>query len=123
MGYEIKLIIGEVHSHGREEGRAWLQVWAQIDLCKPGYESKICNLPRQESDGVPVYFYGIDGNTEVTKDPYGQECIAVPIQAVLSALETDRANDPKYRRFHWACDLLASIIKGSPEASVVLYGH
>lgn len=95
-----------------------------IDICKPGYDSNIFNL--QSVDGKqPVFFYGTDGNTPITKDSYGTRLVAYKPADVLKALKKDAKADD-YRRFLIAVDFLASLIKnfgGDECLAIVLYGY
>lgn len=120
MGYEVKIIVaGALSSYS--ESPKWLNVIAQIDMCKPGYESNLYRLCKNRV-GTPVFFYAEDGNTEITEDHYGEPLVAIPIHEVLQAVETDRANDP-YWRFDLACQTLAVIAKNYPTAVCALYGY
>lgn len=123
MGYEVKLYAGRVTTQGRDGLGHWLQIWSMFDLCTPGYDSETYKLSADHSIGVPIYFYGTDGNTEITSDCYDKRLKAIPLDDALKALETDSGSD-SYRRFKIAVDVLRSLKEHSGESlSVVLYGH
>ena len=127
MGYEIRLYIGRTDGKpsSMDNGHSWLQVYAMVDLCKPGYDSAIYLLNRGKV-GEPteplVFFYAEDGNTSVQEDRYGTKLRAYPIAAVLDAIQSDAQRD-QYRRFDWALATLKAIHKDEPSAVVALYGY
>ncbi|CAH9013223.1 hypothetical protein VP199E371_P0082 [Vibrio phage 199E37-1] len=154
MGYEIKLIIGEVGTSGDKYKRSdvgevdgnsvyypylkdslgnliktkvketYFMVAAQVDLCKPGYNSSILNALRKNEDpNHEYYYYGYDGNTRVTEDCYGDKSDIHSIDEIINALRKD-VEDSDYRRFKWALSLLESIKEnGGSELKVMWYGY
>ena len=136
MGYEIKLYLGRIHdinAMDEDKEEHYFSVVAWIDLSKPGSNAEILNIDRKL--GQRVYLYGIDGNTRISSDPYGDWLFAIPAKRVLDALRDDWARSKKecktwtgygYRRFYMAIPLLDRFIEtfGPKEnPSVVIYGH
>jgi hypothetical protein len=124
MGYEVKIFVGQVHvGQQRDKLGSWFQVWGMFDIRKPSYESRICKLALDGDTGAPIYFYGLDGNTEVTHDCYDKRLKAISLQSAYDALVED-SKDDDYRRYRVAADLLRSVLDNSGgQMSVVLYGY
>lgn len=122
MGYEAKMLVGEVSApfSGDEARGSWFRVIAMLELCKVGSDLHLAGAVSNR----PVFFYGIDGNTEVTEDDYGKRLTALEVQEVLRDLQNANAKEP-YRRFQMAIELLESITDKFPtdRLGVVLYGH
>lgn len=156
MGYEIKMIVGK-SSPARNEfklsserydddsgfkperdesgnilytGRKghWFSVFAEIDLCKLGYQddalnrliSKSHETAKENNPTEFYFFYGSDGNTEIKDDRYGSFFWPVPVREVLHAI---REVGSDYRRLKWAEALLASMADDMEEIEVIFYGH
>ena len=145
MGYETKLIIGksghsfkevqqakdgaymkDKYGHFIHTGRQeiYFSEYAQINLCKCGYDSNISaiDFKNKESESVVWFWYGEDGNKEVKEDRYGDSSRPVAISEVIEALKKD-IKLYGYRRFDWALALLESISKSEPDAEVLFYGY
>lgn len=128
MGYEMRLYIGRTNGKpsSLDNGHAWLDVYAMVDLCKPGYDTSIYEMTgrgaKKERSEPLVYFFAEDGNTSVQEDRYGDKIQAIPIHKVIEAIQKD-AKRSTYRRFHWALTMLEAIAKDDPEAVVALYGY
>lgn len=126
MGYETKLLIGTRSKFGNvDEEIKWFNIYASIDLCKCGYDSNIGNIPIAHKGSKPlVYWYGFDGNLEITKDRYDEMPKPISIQTVIKALEKDIKVD-QYHRFKWALSLLNGMQNecGREELEVLFYGH
>lgn len=160
MEYEIKMIIGRAtdarpeierdlslkfsdgsgHPSKKDEegqlvktGRAerYFMVYAELDLCKLGYQDDALNrlIKKSHEDAKRFwskefcYFYGTDGNTEITEDCYGEHFWPVPIEDVLAAI--NESIDPKepYRRLTWAKALLEVMANDSEKLTVLFWGH
>lgn len=125
MGYETKLIIGIAVDifHDLKEG-FYFDKYAEIDLCKMGYDSNIANIPNIFNQGTIPYYYADDGNTQISEDYYGGKLKPIDINIVIKALRKDVKKDD-YRRFKWALDLLTSMQKNAEneEITVMFYGH
>jgi hypothetical protein len=126
MGYEVELYIGERDEQFRHiDSVDYLRVIATVELCKPGYNSKIYSLSHNKDIGTPVFIYGSDGNTKITEDCYSKPLKSIPIADVIKAIKYDNKHE-LYRRFIIALELLQSIDenwkgdKYPPE--VVLFG-
>lgn len=121
MGYETKLIVGEVSEY--EKGCKWISISGILDLCKCG-DSELHKLDWQNKTGkAKVYWYGLDGNTRFIKDSYDDMPNPLPINDVIEALVKDSKKD-SYRRFKWALGMLKAIKDNSGEGqSVLLIGH
>lgn len=52
MGYETKLIIGQIYEHStvEENGAKWFSKMAMVDLCKCGYEGSLPLLIQKATD-------------------------------------------------------------------------
>lgn len=128
MGHEIELVVGLVHKetyYGDEttKGKDWLQVFANVDMRKPGYSSNLRRL-NDATKATSVHLYAImgDGDTSVVEDRYGAELTPIPIQDVINALRMDAKTD-NYRRIHWALALLEAMVIDNENFSVVLWGY
>lgn len=129
MGYEVKVYVGERSKHDtmREDGHAYFSVVGMVDLCKPGYGSKICKLCGEDSANEmfpAVSAYLRNGDDREKEDCYSKKLRAVPIDLVINALEQD-CKDNEYWRFPLALELLksaqANYKRGGLE--VILYGY
>ena len=131
MGYEIKLYLGS-HSDIRfsdDPPEQYFSIVAWIDLSKPG-TSNLTKIDKKCYQSV--FFYGIDGNTKISFDPYGSSLHAIPAEIVLIALQKDwknskcnYKNDYGYRRFYMAIPLLERFIETfqNENPCVVIYGY
>jgi hypothetical protein len=123
MGYKTKLIIGTKNSNNifKENGYNWLNVIAEIDLCK----SVFCDTYiDKEKDTEKMFIYGSDGNTKITKDLYNSPLFAIDPKKVLEMMLA--ANKiAKYRRYNAAISMLKSLIKDfkGEDLTCILYGH
>ena len=73
-----------------------------------------------------VYWYDVDGNTQLTHDPYGKPIRAFPVEFVLSRIETQP--DENDIRGLWAVELLQrarQLNKEHPQLKLMtaLYWH
>ena len=133
MGYEVNVIIGEISEVIKpEDGKCYMNVISTFDLCKVSLSDLKAALKGkgirileriEEMKIIPVYFYGTDGNTRITKDLYDEELIAFEPGLLLEELKKLREKD-NYRRFPPCIALLESLLAsfGSP-FYVVLFGH
>lgn len=158
MGYEIKLYIGKAYRDCEEIARdmskpyedgsgfeyqkdkdgnyvktgrieKYFSVYAMVDLCKCGYDSKIYDLSgkshklaNENKDKYFYYFYGSDGNSQVVEDRYGDYMYAMPIKDTIKALTADRQKD-EYRRYKWAIALLNSMKDDQENLEVLFFGY
>ncbi len=123
MGYEIKLHIGTIYKFDHTK-RSWFQEIAMVDLCKPGYQSKIFELSTLV-EKEKVYLYASNGNTHIIKDMYDKQLTAINAGVVLSTLKEDNQKEP-YRRFEIAIALLETMLKDNEwkeNLKVVLFGY
>lgn len=128
MGYEVQMLVGKVHENMKgftddTKDKPWFNIYATVDLCKPG-AAEILKL-KENTKADPVYVFAImgDGDTPVVDDRYGVPIIPIPIQDVLEALHTDQRND-YYRRFGWAIALLESMVQEEGgQLSVAFWGY
>ena len=112
---------GELIKTGRKE--TYFMVYAVIELCKCGHESAISKIDFKNTDESHYwYWYGIDGNTQIVEDCYGEKSKPIPIKTVIDALEADVTNDD-YRRFKWALGSLLAMKDDPEEIEVLFYGH
>ena len=157
MGYETKIIIGksttptpeweEDKEHPFDDGsgfpykmdklgreiptgrmETYFSVYAELDLCKLGYQDDELNRLAQKSHDKAKgkqfwFFYGTDGNTRITEDSYGAGMTPMPIGKVLKAMKASIDKDDPYRRLAWAIALLESMAKDSEGLEVLFYGH
>lgn len=129
MGYEVQMLVGKVHENMKgytddSKDKSWFQIYATVDLCKPGYDAVVMKL-KNATKADPVYMYAImgDGDTEVTEDRYGESVFPIPVQDVLEALHADQRND-YYRRFSWATALLQKMVaEENGQLSVAFWGY
>ena len=127
MGYETKLVVGMPYTHIDRDGGIYFMVYAEVDMCKMGYDANISKLDWKNTSTSPEpYWYYFRGESEdkVIEDKYGDKSRPVPIGEVIEALEQDVARDD-YSRFKWALDLLKSMddSKGYAGLSVMFYGY
>jgi hypothetical protein len=123
MGYETKVIIGTKNSNNifKENGCNWLNVIAEIDLCKSVFYDTYID---KEKDTEKMFIYGSDGNTKITKDSYNSPLFAIEPKKVLEMMLA--ANKiAKYRRYNAAIAMLKSLIKDfkGEDLTCILYGH
>lgn len=123
MGYEVKLVLLDKREIHVSETHHYGSVIAIIDLSKTSDTVNTGIVEAEVSSGVPIEFYFPgDGDTEVHKDCYGKNLLAIPAQKMLDALNADP--DKKYRRYRMARPLLKEFIKGFGDtAYVACYGH
>ena len=128
MGYELELLVGQVHKEpdyvtDATKGKDWFQIFANVDLCKYGYESNLHKL-NDATEATPVHAYAImgDGDTPVVEDRYGADLTPIPIQDVINALRMD-AKEDDYRRIGWALVLLEKMAQDVNDLHVVLWGY
>jgi len=109
---------------GRTE--CWLDIYAEISLCKI-YKSALDSVHTQYKESPLlgkdhfVFVYQKDGNTQYTKDPYGDPLIVAPFQEVLDAVRKDSGRC-EYRRFKWLLALLESMKDEKEELVCAFYG-
>jgi len=124
MGYEVKLIVGvrtdQVNYEKPEQ--SWFHVYAEIDLSKIGNCPLGTLMSENQTKKPVVYWYGIDGDTTITEDKYGESYLPIPIKLVVKALEKCVAGDD-YMRFKWALALLKSMQDDTEDITVLAYGH
>jgi len=123
MGYETKLIIGQLTDMKgvKNSDCDWVNVISEIDLCKTGIIPDTYLVKYRDTH--KVFIYATDGDTEISKDRYGSQLFAVSPSEVLNLMV--KANKKqKYRRYNAAIPLLKSLIKDfGSDLTCVLYGH
>ena len=130
MGYELKVIIGELSRLQKEE-LSYMSVISIYDLCvvppiadlKAVLKSKGGKiLERQGSlEMLPIYFY--DGDKKKTRDEYDDVIFAFDPNLLLGALKDAEAID-HYRRYPPLIALLESLLANfETPFHVALYGH
>ena len=119
MGYDSTLYVVIEHKKMIADAKPWAEEIAKIEMC-------VCPLDVkwQKAEGLLL---GIDGNSHITEDRYGEALKAAPIDAIISAV-TEVAEKEHYRRAQVARDLLTSIKTYFKEADdeklmVYHYGH
>lgn len=124
MGYETKLIIGTL-THmkcfkDKNDCDLVLEI-ASINLCKSCFYDTWLN---KERDTHRVYFYGSDGNTEISTDRYGSQLFSIDPKEVLKLMEQENKPEP-YRRYNAAIPMLKSLIKDfkGEKLTCILYGY
>lgn len=128
MGYEVQMLIGRVHENMKgytadTKDKSWLQIYATVDLCKPGPGAVLELKDAAKAD--PIYVFPIMCNAEaqVFEDKYGAPIVPIPIQDVLEALYTDQRND-YYHRFRWVIRLLETMLdEEDGKLSVAFWGY
>lgn len=122
MGYETKMYLVEKSEVStNDNGASYCQVIAMVDLCKMGYHGQLAKIDEQRPEKPEVYFYDVDGNTEVTVDCYDKPLGVYDPQIVLNAMKAD--NDEEYRRFDIGIALLESAIPRFQRLKILFYGH
>lgn len=116
MGYELRIVAGRPSYDKDEDGSYYLHIIAVIELDKPGSESWVSELSKEDGKDR-VYWYGWDGNTRVSTDRYGSELTTFDIDTVIEALKDDSERDPYYR-FKFALDSLESLKKNSEDERI-----
>lgn len=123
MGYETKLIIGKLTDLKGYENKDcdYVSIIAEIDLCKSCFYDTWLN---KETDTHKVFIYGTDGDTEISKDRYGNQLFSIDPSKVLDMMEAANKKE-KYRRYMAAIPLLKSLIKTfkGENLTCILYGH
>lgn len=124
MGYEQKMYLGEVHTWN---SNPYFMVVAEVDLCKTGEDWNY-----HFNNGIEVYFYGTNGNTEIKKDSYGDKLKAIPAKNFLPILKEAWKKSKKdftgwsygYRRFYIALKTLEAFCRTfKKDGYIFLYGH
>jgi len=129
MGYEIKLIIGNLSEGGN--GNQCCLIIGTIDLCKVGDgPMSTLNAKREDTDNGKVYFYADDGNTQIKKDLYDAPLRLRTLREVIKALEeeskiSEEKGETFYRRFDIALAMLKRIEKTftGERVGVLFFGH
>ena len=113
-----------------ETGRVmnYFTKYAEVDMCKLGGQDDSLNrliqhsfsLAKQHPDKV-YYFYGRDGNSEVTEDRYGARMHPVPLKDLVRALND--LPDLEYRRLRWLKALVDSMSDDTEEMFAMFYGY
>ena len=127
MGYETKLVVGMPSAHIDRDGGIYFMVYAEVAMCKMGYDANISKLDWKNTSPSPEpYWFYFQGESEdkVIEDKYGDRSRPVPIGEVVKALELDVARDD-YSRFKWALNLLKAMddSDGYDGLSVMFYGY
>jgi len=132
MGYETKMYLAE-SSPGLMQGeKRYAKIIGMIDLCKVG-GGEFMSLRQKCLDNqkgeATQYFYADDGDTQITKDCYGDPIVELDPEEVLRAIKIDNINEP-YRRFALAIGMLEKFtqyFEGNKEDSiypvVLTFGH
>ena len=123
MGYESRFyIVDKTDIKSLDGKRYWAQVIAMFDLCKVYAVSS----PIQDKyPATDAYIYADDGNTEITKDKYGEPLIEIPIDDLIQLIEKVITSEGYYyRRYNPFLQLLKGFNKSDWRNLVVLhYGH
>lgn len=129
MGYETTIYVGALPLLRLDSklgvDRAWLQVMGMVD-CSVLHDGLVSEEVAKK--GMPVYFFGTDGDTQITKDRYGTNLVAVPIKHVIEGLKRLLSTN-KYSRAQHAYDMLRSMKKkrkgyyGMVATHCILFGH
>ena len=102
MGYESRLYIMEVNDRRKSTHASFI---ARVDMAKVGSENGFYKL----FDGELRYtIYSEDGNTELTKDLYGERPTVAPLERVIEWLENEMKTST-YRRFKPLYELLKAL--------------
>lgn len=124
MGYEVKMIVGttplspDSHPDQPSKGLFWIREIAELELCNIGDGPLYKLIQKYKAmKQHPCYFYGSDGNTQVSTDRYDEALYKIPAKEVLKALRKD---DLEYRRIPIAIDLLKAIIKEFPKEDPIV---
>jgi hypothetical protein len=128
MGYETKMIVGEITPFTK-----YVEVIAVVVLCCLGSNGLLSSLAsnslkKEESEGW--YWFDWDGNTKIESDGYGHFPTPVDLEDAITAFKID-IKQSDYRRIRWAYDLLRSIAKTEKErlgsnptrTKVFFFGH
>lgn len=127
MGYETTIYVGSLPLLRLDKDRplAWLQVMGMID-CSVLHDGLVSE--EVVKNGLPAYFFGTDGDTQITEDKYGTKLVAVPIKHVIGGLKQLLSTN-KYSRAQHAYDMLRSMKKkrkgyyGMIATHCIIYGH
>lgn len=125
MGYETKLLIGQISQSVKTGDRCYFSQIASIDLCKTDiFKDTRIELEKPLEDFTHVYIYDSSGNKEITEDFYGSPLVANDPKKVLELMKKSHKKE-YYRRYAAAIPLLQSIIDDFTELELacVLYGH
>lgn len=130
MGYDLKVIAGEVSGSPEKDGTKYMSVVSIFDLCvvppiaelKSALEGKGGKvLNRNESlEMIPIHYY--EGGKKITQDKYDAPMLAFDPDILLEALKDAYAKE-NYRRYPPAIALLESLIANFGTFHVALYGH
>jgi hypothetical protein len=126
MGYEVKLIVGEVLSYDPDAVKTLLEI-CRVDLCKPGYGSHTGQYLHVSRKAATEHFqfFADNGNDLISEDAYGEPLPAVDIDGLITAMEADQVEDA-YRRFSLALAMLRELRTWDQEPirlKVIQYGH
>lgn len=124
MGYESRLIIGITTTFDAINTRTkkpdsrykWFQVYAEINVSKMDGLDIPPNLQK-------VYIYGLNGNTQIKKDKYGEQLVAIPAKIVLNQLIAKDAKYGDHMRLKWGISLIEHMIELSGERENIEIVH
>lgn len=135
MGYEIRLHIAQEYTLGdpkidAEFGRYSEQL-AMVDLSKPGYDSHIYKLVKEQQEkyaevikngGIRYYLPGGPVEEKIFEDSYGAPLAPIPFREVYQALLKDYAESftpggytDGYRRFALAVTVFEAVLNRFPD--------
>jgi len=119
MGYESRLYVVNKRGYvSGETNKQWAEVIAVFNMCKFGAFNDIF---LKETD---CYLYADDGNTEITKDRYGDSLKEASIEDVIAYLENYVVTKEHYRRVEPILRLLKGFDSSEWDDLVVLhYGY
>ena len=118
MGYESKLYVVNKRGSLNGESKQWGEIIAVFNMCKFGAFNDIFT---KETD---CFIYADDGNTEITKDKYGDSLKEASIEKVIEYLENYKESQEHYRRVEPLLKLLKGFDLTEWEDLIILhYGY
>ncbi len=99
----------------------FFMISAEIEVGKIGGSHLFKALKKNTSKTNEYYWYGYDGNMQISEDRYGDKPELTSIQDCIAALKKDIKEDSGYHRFNWALSLLESMKDSGMK--VIWFGH
>lgn len=118
MGYESRVYVVNKTSMMDGDNKRYGQIVAMFDICKfNGFDG----IFKTETD---CYIYADDGDTQITKDKYGDPLKEATIDEVINYLEKFAAKQKPYRRVTPLLELLKGFDPSEWEDLIVIhYGY
>jgi len=105
----------------------YFSLYAQIDLSKIAYGGNLSKTIKEyrektkEQNSFPYCYPGFNAR-KMTKDPYGETLVPIPLETALEAVKKEMETDD-YRRLRWFKELLETMKDEKEDLVCVFYGY